>query len=145
MLLKLRPLDDANLPTAAWLITCAWLVDANLSIIWLAVAGFRPAPLVFPILREDPEEARFRDAVDAPAVFAALGAASRSITALALGRVLEELSRAPCADLLAPAGVCVDLPAPARPEELRVPVAVARVTALIRLTLPFAFVTWLEK
>jgi len=144
-LLKLLPPEDADLATAAWLITCAWLVDANLSIIWVAVTGFRPAPFVFPILREDPEEARFRGVVDAPAVFAALGAASRSITPLALGRALEEPSRNPCADLLDPAGVFVDLLAPARLEELRIPVAVARVTALILLTLPFAFVTWLEK
>ena len=39
----------------------------------------------------------------------------------------------------------MDLLAPARVEELLVPVPVARVTALILLTLPFAFVTWLEK
>jgi len=84
VLLKLRPLEDADLATAAWLITCAWLVDANLFITWVAVTGFREAPFLFPILRKDPDEARFRDVVEAPAVLAALGAADRFITALAL-------------------------------------------------------------
>lgn len=95
MLLKLRPLEDADLATAAGLITWVWLVDANLFMIWFAVAEFRAAPFVFPILREDPDEAKFRDAADAPAVFAPLDAASRFITALALGRAFEELSRDP--------------------------------------------------
>lgn len=83
MLLKLRPLKDADLAAEAGLIVCAWLVDANLFIIWVVVTGFRVAPFVFPMLREDPDEPRFRDVVDAPAVFAALDAPGRSV-ALAL-------------------------------------------------------------
>jgi hypothetical protein len=79
VLLKLRPLKDADLAAEAGLIVCAWLVDANLFIIWVVVTGFRVAPFVFPMLREDPDEARFRDVVDAPAVFAALDAPGRSV------------------------------------------------------------------
>ena len=83
MLLKLRPMKDADLVAAAWLIVCEWSVDANLFIIWAAVTGFRMFPFVFPILRKEPEEARFCDVVDAPAVFPVLDPACRFTIALA--------------------------------------------------------------
>jgi hypothetical protein len=83
VLLKLRPLKDADLVAADWLIVCAWLVEANLFIIWLAVTGFRMFPFVFSILREDPLEARFCDVVDALVVFPVLDPTCRFIIALA--------------------------------------------------------------
>lgn len=63
-----------------WLIVRAPLTEADLLRFCVAETGFRELPFVFPILRE---EARFRDAVDAPVVFPALDAACRFIMALA--------------------------------------------------------------
>lgn len=98
-------------------------------------------PFVFPILGEDPEEARFGGVVDSLAVFPALDPACRFIIALAPACALAELSPDPCVVLLAPARLCADLLAPARVEEFRVPVA--RVTALTLLTVPSALAIWL--
>jgi len=79
---KLRPLEDVDLGAVPWLIVRAPLADADLLRFCVAETGFREPPFVFPILREDPEDARFRDVVDAPVVFPALDAC-RFIMALA--------------------------------------------------------------